>query len=46
MQKKIVLIGAGLTGPLLAFYLSKRGYHVEIYEKRPDIRYNNIGAGR
>ena len=46
MQKKIVLIGAGLTGPLLAFYLSERGYHVEIYEKRPDIRYNDISAGR
>ena len=46
MQKKIVLIGAGLTGPLLAFYLSERGYHVEIYEKRSDIRYNDISAGR
>ncbi len=46
MPKKIVLIGAGLTGPLLAFYLSERGYHVEIYEKRSDIRYNDISAGR
>ena len=46
MKKKIVLIGAGLTGPLLAFYLSERGYHVEIYEKRSDIRKNDISAGR
>ena len=32
-MKKIVLIGAGLTGPLLAYYLSRRGFKVEIYER-------------
>ena len=46
MKKKIVLIGAGLTGPLLAYYLSERGFKVEIYERRSDLRCNNISAGR
>lgn len=36
---KIVIIGAGPTGLLLAFQLWQRGrYAVEIYEKRPDPR--------
>ncbi|HKU28421.1 MAG TPA: NAD(P)/FAD-dependent oxidoreductase [Candidatus Sulfotelmatobacter sp.] len=43
---KITLIGAGLTGPLLALGLVRRGFHVEIYEKRPDIRQVQISAGR
>ena len=46
MKKQIVVIGAGLTGPLVALYLSKKGYHVDIYEKRSDIRCNDISAGR
>ena len=32
MGEKITLIGAGLTGPLLATYLAQQGYHVEIFE--------------
>jgi len=42
----ISLIGAGLTGPLLALGLIKRGFRVEIYERRPDMRQVRIGAGR
>jgi kynurenine 3-monooxygenase len=42
----ITLIGAGLNGPLLAASLRKRGFHVEIYERRPDMRKGNIRAGR
>ena len=44
--EKITLIGAGLTGPLLAMGLVKRGFDVEIYERRPDIRRVKISAGR
>jgi kynurenine 3-monooxygenase len=44
--KKITLIGAGLTGPLLAIGLIKRGFAVEIYERRPDMRRVHIRAGR
>lgn len=46
MGKKITLIGAGLTGPLLATYLAQQGYHVEIFERRQDMRKENISAGR
>jgi kynurenine 3-monooxygenase len=44
--ESVSLIGAGLTGPLLALGLTKRGVHVEIYERRPDIRRVRISAGR
>ncbi|HEX4784621.1 MAG TPA: NAD(P)/FAD-dependent oxidoreductase [Candidatus Sulfotelmatobacter sp.] len=42
----ISLIGAGLTGPLLAIGLVKRGFCVQIYERRPDMRRVRISAGR
>ena len=41
-----IIIGSGLAGPLLAIYLSQRGYKVDLYEKRPDLRVENISAGR
>ena len=42
----ISLIGAGLVGSLLAVYLAKRGYKVNVYERRPDMRKEKIAAGR
>jgi kynurenine 3-monooxygenase len=42
----ITLIGAGLNGPLLGLGLAKRGFPVEIYERRPDMRRVPIRAGR
>lgn len=42
----ITLIGAGLNGPLLGLELVKRGFGVEIYERRPDRRRVHISAGR
>lgn len=45
-MKKFTLIGAGLVGSLLSIYLSKRGYKVTMYERRPDLRTNRISAGR
>ena len=42
----ISLIGAGLNGPLLALGLVRRGFCVDIYERRPDIRRVPIPAGR
>lgn len=36
MKKKVVIIGAGLVGSLLSIFLSKRGYKVDVYDKRPD----------
>ncbi len=46
MKKDIVIVGAGLVGSLLSIYLSKRGYRVRIYERRPDMRREKISAGR
>jgi len=40
------LIGAGLNGPLLATSLVERGFRVEIYERRPDMRRVPVSAGR
>lgn len=37
-RKKVIIIGSGLTGSLLAVFLGKRGYQVDIYEKRSDIK--------
>ena len=44
--KTITLIGAGLNGPLLAILLMRRGYAVEINERRPDMRQVRMSAGR
>src|SRR5208282_2231837 len=43
---KITLVGAGLTGPLLAISLSHRGFPVQIFERRPDMRLSRSSAGR
>jgi len=43
---KIVIIGAGLCGSLLALRLAQRGYQVEVFESRPDLRKVDISAGR
>ncbi len=40
------MVGAGLAGPLMASYLSKHGYSVEIHEKRKDMRLFDQSAGR
>jgi len=45
-QKSITLIGAGLNGPLLALGLVKRGFKVQILERRPDLRRTHMSAGR
>jgi len=45
-SNKITLIGAGLAGSLLSIYLAKRGFQVELYERRPNMRRTKISAGR
>lgn len=46
MKKEVVIIGAGLVGSLLSIYLSRRGYKVNIYERRADMRKEDMVAGR
>ena len=45
-KEKITLIGAGLAGPLMATYLANRGYSVDIFERRSDMRKSELSAGR
>jgi len=45
-RTKFVLIGSGLAGGLLAAYLGRRGYDVDLYERRADPREGNIVGGR
>ena len=46
MSRNITVLGAGLTGPLLSMYLVRRGYTVDLYERRPDMRIHDVGGGR
>lgn len=45
-QDNILIVGAGLCGSLLALRLAQRGYKVEVYESRPDLRTTDISAGK
>src|ERR1700675_5070968 len=46
MGTKFTLIGSGLAGGLLAAYLGRRGYDVDLYERRADPRAGNFVGGR
>ncbi len=43
---RLVIFGGGLVGTLLAVYLAKRGFQVDVYEKRKDSRKHKIDGGR
>jgi kynurenine 3-monooxygenase len=44
--KSVSVIGAGLVGSLLSIYLAKRGYKVNVFERRADMRKNRMSAGK
>ncbi|MBK9283893.1 MAG: FAD-dependent monooxygenase [Sphingobacteriaceae bacterium] len=46
MGKNVTIVGAGLVGSLLSIYLAKRGYKVNIYERRNDMRKVIMSAGK
>src|SRR5207245_8193450 len=46
MATRFILIGSGLAGGLLAAYLGRRGYDVELYERRADPREGSMLEGR
>lgn len=46
MKKEVVIVGAGLVGSLLSIYLARKGYSVSIYERRGDMRREDVVAGR
>lgn len=45
-MKKIAVVGAGLVGSLQAILLAKRGYKVDIYEGRSDMRKAQLAGGK
>ena len=36
-MKKIIVVGGGITGCAIAYYLKKQNHHVEIYEKSDSL---------
>ncbi|MGZ3458096.1 MAG: FAD-dependent oxidoreductase [Archangium sp.] len=44
--QRVTVAGAGLVGSLLAMYLARRGFQVDVLERRPDMRREVIDAGR
>lgn len=45
-ENKIIIVGAGLCGTLLAVRMAQRGFKVHLYEKRSDLRKGEEDAGR
>lgn len=45
-NKNVVVVGAGLVGSLMSILLAKRGYQVDVYERRSDMRKADIDGGR
>lgn len=46
MKEKVAVVGAGLVGTLWALVLGKKGYQVEVFERRPDMRSKGYAGGR
>jgi len=45
-NEKVLILGAGLVGSLLSIFLAKKGFKVEVFEKRPDPRSVDVLRGR
>ncbi|NJO87835.1 MAG: FAD-dependent monooxygenase [Chloroflexia bacterium] len=45
-RRKICIVGAGLTGSLLSIILARKGFEIDLYEKRPDVRKNPVSGNR
>ncbi len=45
-QRHAIIVGAGLAGSLLAVSLSRDGWRVSVYERRPDPRRKGVIGGR
>lgn len=46
MKNNIAIVGAGLVGSLWAVYMAKRGFQVQVFDRRPDIRKLKIVQGK
>lgn len=45
-KEKILIVGAGLCGTVMAVRLSQLGYQVDVLERRADMRRRDVDAGR
>ena len=45
-NKRFAIIGGGLVGSLLAIFLKRRGINAVVFEKRGDIRKDDVDGGR
>lgn len=45
-RERVIVVGAGLAGSLAALYLARRGYAVDVHERRPDPRTAAPGEAR
>ncbi len=45
-MEKVAIVGGGLVGAMQAVYMAKKGYQVDVYERRDDIRDALFVAGK
>ncbi len=45
-KSRLTVVGEGLVGSVLAAMLAKRGFHVDVYERRADPRTSRVDRGR
>ncbi|MDP9119926.1 MAG: FAD-dependent monooxygenase [Acidobacteriota bacterium] len=45
-QQPVVVVGAGMSGTLMAIHLARRGFAVDLYERRGDMRRRTVDAGK
>lgn len=45
-EKSALVVGAGLVGALWTVFLARRGYRVQVFERRPDMRAAGYAGGR
>ncbi len=45
-MKQVSILGAGLAGTMMAIFLARRGYQVDLIEARPDLRKDAVDYGR
>jgi kynurenine 3-monooxygenase len=45
-MEKLTVVGGGLVGSLLTVFLAKKGFAIDVFERRPDMRKEVIPAGR
>jgi kynurenine 3-monooxygenase len=46
VNRPVTILGAGLSGALMAIYLARQGKQVALLERRPDLRKVDMDAGR